>query len=104
MEWISVKDGLPETDGIAIQVIVNSHIPTAANPDVVLCAALYKGHFYNLEVLADIDFEKDEERFRMKTVSHYMLLPEAPESTLTGPLSGLPCDFDINNPERVVPL
>jgi hypothetical protein len=86
-QWISVKQGLPETDGLAVQVIVNSHIPTSANPNVVLCAALYKGHFYNLEVLADIDFEKDEERYRMKTVSHYMLLPDAPEPAASGPVS-----------------
>lgn len=106
-QWISVKDRLPEVEyGNAEQFIVNSHVPTAPIKNVTMCAAWYKDHFYNLERLADIDFEKDEESFRMKTVSHWMPLPAPPGSEPdSGPVSsGTPCTFNIENPDRVEPL
>lgn len=108
-QWISVKDRLPDVEyGNAEQFIVNSHVSTAPIKDVTMCAAWYKGHFYNLEYLHQIDFGDGDKvyKHRMITVSHWMPLPAPPGSEPdSGPVSSsTPCSFNVENPDRVTPL
>lgn len=52
-----------------------------------------------------VDFNKDPDMLFCELITRFKALKcTAPITELSGPLSGLPCDFDINNPERVRPI
>jgi hypothetical protein len=65
---------------------------------------------WNCEHLCWDDEDGDDYSSLNGHITHWMPLPDKPSAQptsepLTGPVSsGLPCDFDSSNPEKVVPL
>jgi len=72
MEWISVKDRLPE--GVT-QCIMNSYVKDAIRENVVICGAFISNRFYNLEDLNEYETPEPLEDDR---ITHWMPLPEPP--------------------------
>lgn len=77
IKWVSVNDRLPvHAQFEAQQVIINSHVKGAKVEDVVICAVFYEGKFYPAESWSEEGTEGDT----IKTVSHWMPLPEPPKN------------------------
>ncbi len=78
MEWISVKERLPETQtGVGDQVIVNSYVKGSSIENVVMCGVYYNRAFYNLERWLQVS-DDEIHKIEIKTVSHWMALPAPP--------------------------
>lgn len=79
MKWISVKDRLPNTArGTAEQFVVASFVKGAPIECIVICACWYNGKFYNLEYWQTVDVFNIS-GLEMKTITHWMPLPEPPK-------------------------
>ena len=93
MTWISVKDRLPEH--------LDKVLVTFEGSNNILMASFHvqRGPEF-------LPFFTDGRQPTALKVSYWMPLPDAPgsEPDCSPVSSGIPCDFDINNPDKVQPL
>ena len=80
MNWISIKEKLPElNDDKATQVIVNSYVKGAREENVQICAVFHRGKFYLLEWWQATDHD-DIEEIILENVNYWMPIPDYPLS------------------------
>lgn len=97
MSWISVNDRLPEKPGKKAYEHVYCLVYAPGEGAVV--------RPWNCEHLCWDDEDGDDYSGLNGHITHWMPLPAKPGSEPeSGPTSGLPCDFDVSNPEKVKPL
>jgi len=95
MRWISVKDRLPR-DRILHAIVFNGTAP------------LYNQHVFQATWFQEADYFKPNEKGYkyMGEITHWMPLPAPPGLEYDfGPVySGLPCEIDPNNHDKVIPI
>jgi hypothetical protein len=110
MQWISVNDRLPENRMLHVLVFngtapeYNQHVFQAVwFRQRAHFKAFWKDHSYLGEIThwMPLPLPPGAEQ-PCQPVNHGSSQPSEPYNS--GPLSGLPCDLDINSPERVRPL